>query len=181
VLQISDRTLQQYYRQNFRDRIYHFLRQINWSARAPGKKKSLGAGAGATSNNLSRTLFRPHQRDSAIKYNILLAALINHPSIFDAVEEHLAQISMPQERLDFIRQSVLDLLGENPDLDKDALCNNLIERGFEEDLIGILSDSSYIHAGFARPQANAVEALDGWLEIFQFLKSSGVKRKSVEI
>ena len=72
---------------------------------------------------------------------VLLAIVINHPEIFDGVEETLGNFSFVEGRLDQLRQELISVLLENADLDSDGLKGVLTQRGFAESLDAMFRDS----------------------------------------
>lgn len=146
IAHIPDRAVQQYYRQIFKDRLYKFF--------APARLNKKG-GAPATALKLHRPLSGGGGR-------VLLAALINHPAIFDDVEEACGMLHLSDPQLDQLRQIVLDQLLAEPDLDTEGLRAYLLAQGYEEALTTILSDSVYVHAAFARPDTPLETVLEGW-------------------
>ena len=117
--------------------------------------------------------------DSLLSYQMLLATLINHPELFEAVEDEAGRMVMVGEnmtikRLDLLRQAVLNLLGSDHGLDADTLQNHLKERGFEDELSMVLSEAVYVHAAFARKGADSEKALEGWRDTVGFLQKKAV-------
>lgn len=155
TLRIGDRTVQQYYRQTFRDMLFRaFGPKGNRTGRHKGRRGDLLTPA--------VKVRRPAFSDQSLSQQILLATAINHPTILDVVEESLGKIDMGNERLDLLRQTILNKAGSGESLDREMLCNHLIKQGFEPELRALLSVSVYVHAGFARPETEEHEALNGW-------------------
>lgn len=97
-----------------------------------------------------------------LQERIMLATLINHPEIFDTVEERLGMIEFSVTDLDNLRQQVLNTLVASEDLDSNRLRDHLSQAGFEHVLRTLLSKNVYMHAKFARPDQSTEDALDGW-------------------
>ncbi len=74
-------------------------------------------------------------------------------------------------RLDALRQALLREVLEEPTLDSGALINHLKQAGYEPELDTLLSDSVYIHAGFARPGAEYAVAIRGWRAFWEQMAS----------
>ncbi len=159
VALIPDRNVQQYYRRMFRDRLFR--------AFGPQKQgKGAAQGLGGDPAILPR---RPGGEADALACLILTATLLNHPHIFDSVEESFAQLDLSDRRLNLLRQEILAALAAESSLDSAALHSHLKQRGFEEELRVVTAPSVYIHAGFARPDASAEAVLAGWQDIVRHM------------
>ena len=171
VDKISDRTVQQYYKQNFRNKLYETFRpqknQSNWSGNA-SKGKWNGKKGGYTPVP-QVNLRRPGGANNALYARILLATLINHPSIFDVIEERLGLLRFEHAELDNVRQALLELLSTDQVLDTKAIQGHLNDLGLQTELDSIVSEAVYTHAGFARAGSDDSEVLGGWNEIAERL------------
>lgn len=174
---IADRTVQQYYRNAFREKLKAQFTPVRpaYEPRGGGKWKK----GPVTPRGL--VMKRPPRADEAVaarSHRILLAALLNHPAIFDMVEDEIGMMEIRDAGLDSLRQDVLHLLGagdpEGGGLDAEGLQNHLKERGFADLLAEVLSESVYGHAGFARPQAEQGDVLAGWREVIDFMQKKAV-------
>lgn len=161
VLRISDRGVQHYYRQAFREKVRLEFGGYNKNNGKSGYSRNFGS---KKSENIAVTkLRRPSfQKTRNIKM-ALLACLINHPQIFDSVEERIGMLDMGDDRLNLVRQSVVEnLLESNHDVTNDEVVNVLNKAGFDDCLKALLSDSIYTHAGFARLNTLIEDVLNGW-------------------
>lgn len=186
---IADRTVQEYYKRAFREKLneaFAVKRPQQSQPRRDGGGK-WGGGRGnkrggfGTPEPVGLVLKRPAPAglDSLLSYQILLATLINHPEIFDAVEDEAGRMvmngdNMANKRLDLLRQAVLNLLGSEPGLDAMTLQNHLKERGFEDELAMVLSEAVYVHAGFARVTASSEDTMGGWRDTMDTLQRKAV-------
>lgn len=104
---------------------------------------------------------------------VLLATLINHPELFDELGESLGMLPFVDPALDDVRCAVIKLLAEYTEsdsgLDATALCRHLSSAGFDTIVGTLLGESTYVHAGFARPDASALEAKRGWWPTWRHL------------
>lgn len=103
----------------------------------------------------------------ALRERILLATAINHPELFDQLEEHLGMVEFSAPELDILRQQVLNTLAVHESLDSDGLCDHLKDAGFAPLLKTLLSNSVYMHAKFARPVGDHDEALEGFFDTYE--------------
>jgi DNA primase len=110
-----------------------------------------------------------------LRERILLAALINHPNIFDEVEEHLGTVEFSAPELDKLRQQALNSLAADDGLDSEALRAHLLSEGFSTTLKALLSSSVYMHARFAREDTPIEEVLAGWIDTFERLTAKSVE------
>lgn len=165
ALRIADRSVQHFYRQIFRDRLYGSFGKGGAGRKGKGKKSAETAGI---------PVGRPVFSGESLYGRIALAALINHPDLFDSVEEELGHLDMANEGLDLLRQTVLNILGTREGIDSGALRTYLEERGFSSELEAVLSESVYTHAGFARPGADGHAVAEGWKDVFSRMRRRAV-------
>lgn len=113
---------------------------------------------------------------------ILLAALINHPGIFDQIEEKVAGLRFAGQPLSRMKEATLMALSDNPDLDTQALQTYLIEQGFAKERGDILNETLYVHAAFAAPVSDS-QAMDlqtvtaKWLEIWDAMQAKDAQKQ----
>lgn len=171
---IADRGVQHYYRQAFRNRMYETFRaQPGGGASGKGAAARRGAAGAPPVPVLPR---KPAFSGAALVEQMLLAALLNHPGLFAAVEEDLGRLQVDNPRLDALRQEAAAALHADSALDAAALKGHLIGRGFGDELALLLSEAVYTHAGFARPGAPEEKALEGWRETCRSLEGLAVWR-----
>lgn len=155
---IADRSVQQYYRQAFRERLHQAYGNVRGSNYNYQNKNNKSKNTG-----VPLPLSRPGQAAAFRRTLVLLATAVNHPQIVTDIDEELGRMEIPgHPRLDALRQFVLRAVLEEPTLDSATLINHLKQAGYEPELETLLSDSVYIHAGFARPAAEYAVAIRGW-------------------
>lgn len=101
----------------------------------------------------------------------LLAAVINHPHIFNDVEESFGSLDIPDGRLNHLRSAINSVLLDDPSLDKSVLTAHLIQAGYDREIDDICSESIYVHAGFAAPGADPVTVAGRWNALWDDLKT----------
>ncbi len=171
---ISDAT----FRSHFSD---YFSRKL-WGDRSPQQQPSRGEykpfknkrGFGKTKIegavlSDARTETSGIPSAETLRERILLATLINHPEIFDEVEERLGMVEFSALELDKLRQQVLNTLAQHESLDSQALRDHLSEDGSQALIAKLLGKNVYMHARFARPDSDVKEALEGWIDTYQQL------------
>lgn len=187
ALKIADREVQTYYRQAFRERIRaaFFTRQEprrnrEWSGggRTPANGRMPRPAFGAPAVPPSVRLQRPATRGAgSVQSLVLLAALLNHPEIFAQVEDRIGDMDMGNETFDRLLHETISALQGDSGLDTQALCRHLDAAGFSAELSRVLSETVYVHAGFARPGTDTQDALKGWLEMRDFMARQGLVRE----
>lgn len=161
---IADRSVQSHYRALLRRRVSETFFQ---------NKKKDGA------QHYSRyavKLRKPSQQRSILSLKVLLATIINHPSVYGDMEDTVGSLCFPDARLDLFRQEVISILSETPGLDTADLQAHLNNVGFEKEMGDILNESVYVHGSFARPHANIEDNRNTVLEWVEDIKER-VNRK----
>lgn len=195
---IEDRTVQGFYRTEMRRRIdeafappprARFRADRPWTPGGrpgqtperhtpglPGRRTSAPAGFSRTSPlNLIRSMIRER---------LVLASLINHLELSDEVAEALGMVPFAPGPVEEVRQAVLAWLAEPAEsdsgLDAAGLCRHLCSCGYATILETILGDTTYVHGGFARPQAPLEEVRKGWWLTWRQLHAKHVKAELKE-
>ncbi len=165
VLRIPDRDVQHHYRQNLKNQQYQTF--------SPFKKGNNGRfnGSKGRAEFTGGSMKRPSFSRRTLVEKALLAAILNHPALFDMVEEDLGRLVMNEPRLDQMRQAAMAYLAENNACTHDDISNNLTNQGFESEIRGVLAESVYTHARFARPQSSLEEVESGWQNAIKALYS----------
>ena len=177
VLRIPDRDVQHHYRQAFREKVnkaFGSQYKSNYKKNFSGKKyspfnKKPEQEAVTSMKNVRFSRGR-------LMEQALLAGLINHPSLFDMVEEDFGMVQLQEQRLDLLRQEVLIILCDEPELTSGELVSTLQQKGFQSELRGLLSESLYTHAGFVRPSAEIEDVRQGWKQAWDALTIHNQKR-----
>jgi DNA primase len=110
----------------------------------------------------------------------LLAALLNHWPLMDDFAETVGTLEFFDPYLDKLRQEILLLYGSEPDLEPDGLNNHLKGKGYAELVKSILNPVVYIHAGFARTEAEISAVRVGIGEMVDGLREEGRKAEMAE-
>lgn len=188
VRQIDDRTVQQFYLQEIRSRIDDKFGGFGgnygggnygagqgrdggsrkWGGREWGRNNKSGKWNKGANNGPSRPM-RPvaPNAGAATREQVLLATMINHPALFDEVEEDFGMLVMSDSQYEALRQDVLLYLSENPGLDAEALRSHLTDKGYARTLAVLMDEGLYFHAGWARPDKPMDEVRQGWRDVWQ--------------
>ena len=159
ALLIPDRDVQYHYHQAFRQKTYESFgrkaQKFSYTKTRFSNKPQEG-----NVQNWSPVIRRPKSfTGPEIK---LLAALINHPEIFETVEEDIGCLHIVDKGLDQLRQSVVTLLISGEGYERESVIEELKLQGYEKILSTLLSHELYALARFARPSAELEEVYEGW-------------------
>jgi DNA primase len=132
--QITDGTLRSHFLRLFNDRI--------WAGSRQGSGKKGRAGDWTPSMALEPDAGTKKAPLSAPEraQRVLLAIIINHPEIFDRVEETLGKFNFGEGRLDHLRQELISVLLRYADMESAGVKDVLRERGYAESLEVLFRD-----------------------------------------
>ena len=97
---------------------------------------------------------------STLWQRLLMAALVNHPSLIDDFGEALIDINL-ETNLDKLRAELHVVVAANPDLDVQVLHSHLNESGFADIMSRVLDRSVLDYGSFARFNAPLEAAREG--------------------
>jgi DNA primase len=181
---IADGSVQHQYLRMFKDRLFsHFrpARPAGGGGGGQGRPWTKGArgkdGRFAKPSFISPVASRPNSAGESdkIRERILLAAVLNHPQMFDHVEERLGAMTFSDARLDLLRQTALMHIAHTPDLDFSTLRAHLQTLGFAAEIAALVHPDVYLHAGFARPESSLEQATAGWDHTFALSQQPSFK------
>lgn len=112
---------------------------------------------------LKSPLKKPQMQKKIVFERVLLAAVINHPHIFEGVDETLMSMDFSQQSLKKIQQKVVGLLSSNPELPRDNILEELKKNGLSKEISDILNESVYVHASFCSPHADGSDVQAKWI------------------
>lgn len=169
VRTIADRTVQNHYARDFKDRLWQSFRESRPRSASQGVPKASSrfrsptpasrasiSGAGGEGTGTSG-----HTNPQAEREKVLLALVIAHPQMLDDVVEQLGSmtfIAAGKDDFDALRQEIL-LLAERENLDRATAESHLLECGFGDalkTLSKMKSIASYLHADAADSKARAL-------------------------
>lgn len=163
---ISDRDVQYYYDSAIRSKVSEFFYRKRSKSNKAGSG-SRGFGNRQASKNAGLSLSSPSKRMSDVSDRILIACLINHPGIFESVEEQFGLMHFSNESCEKVANVIISCLSENPDLDSEGVALQIKRRGLEKFLDHIVSPSTYMHGKFAAPSdCEAFVVTEKWLELY---------------
>ena len=103
-------------------------------------------------------------------HKILLATLINHPTLIPEISEQLMGLEIDDQQLDDLRHCILDLCQIHSHSSADELIAELRQRGFNEIVAPLLNRDMYLKAPFSQPQVESQQALKSWWEVWQVIE-----------
>lgn len=162
VTRIADRDVQHYYRQAMREKIAKFFGQASQGSFSANPNKRFTPYRKKGAPEPVAQMKRPSFSRVTLMEQILVASLLNHPMLFDKVEEEFGMLNIQTGRLNDLRQAIFGHLAENSDISRDDLINNLQNEGFQSEIKGLLSESVYTHASFIRPNMEMEDVENGW-------------------
>lgn len=157
--QIRDPDIQHFYRQDFNGRLHNLL-QNQWSKSVKGYVPMVSL----VTKKLTET------KKYTDGHKILLATLINHPTLVSQLSEQLMDLTLVDDSFNTLRQKLLDFCGEVPHIDAMGLKERLQHAGFSEALDQLLCRDMYHKARFAHPTADLALAYEGWIEIWKTMQ-----------
>lgn len=160
--QIQDPDTQHFYRQDFNERLQRLMKE------QPGKNDNfVGQKFLLKDMGTKKLSFDKKITDG---YKILLATLINHPTLMVHVTEQLMDLRLENNPLEKLRQKLLDICQEKPHIESVPLKEMLQQTEFKAILEQLLCREIYEKARFTHPTANEEQALEGWLEVWKTMQ-----------
>jgi DNA primase len=109
---------------------------------------------------------RTSPKKNHLGHKILLATLINHPTLIEDTAESLMLLGESSREYDELRQAILSIVAEAPALSAAELKDLLNQRGFASLLAELLTSQIYSFAPFVKETSTKEEALAGWKEVW---------------
>lgn len=109
---------------------------------------------------------RTSPKKNHLGHKILLATLINHPTLIEDTAESLMLLGESSGEYDELRQAILSIAAEAPALSAAELKDLLGQRGFAPLLAELLTPQVYSFAPFVKETSAKEEALAGWKEVW---------------
>ncbi len=178
---IAHKDVQDMYRAALRERIS----QVFYPPRQyGGGRYGAGSYGGYNKKAKGRSLgvpMRPQKptrgRKESLFPKVMLAGLVNHPIIFESVEEVISGVTFRSPRLEQLRQSVCSYLSEFDEIKREELIVHLENEGYAQEIRDICNESVYVHASFCSPSANEENILSKWLEYWNDYSAAGLEEE----
>ena len=163
MLSITDKAVQQGYADEFKQRInILFSNPLSSSGRYKPRDSWL-----------SSSLLRNHTRGSARtgdplhRERVLVATLIGHPELIGQVREEFIKTHIRSQKLQSLKQSLLEVWDQNPNVDYNAARAELSQKG-HGDILALLFDrtgwNQTITEPSVQPESDRETALIAWRE-----------------
>lgn len=171
VARIAHRDVQAHYKSQLRQKISDtfFARRKYNNAQFSGSKRS-----SRHSSHVPVRPAAPRRHGGNVSVRVLVAAIINHPHIFDSVEESFGAIVIREREVECIRQSLIAFLSENDHVDRQKVREHLENEGFSKEIGDICKESVYVHASFCSPSTEEKDVQSKWLEYWNDINSVGL-------
>jgi DNA primase len=172
---IIDETVRNHYRQWFRDRLNQAfenrpkLPSRGAFSRPGGYGKPISPFSTADPGRADIGPMRGPQlaHPGAKRERLLIAIILNHPSLLRRHEEAFAHLDLASPELDRLRTAILDEATRNPDLDSGDLARHLTAIGFADILSRVAGRKATDLHWFARSDAAPEDAEKGWNQAIQ--------------
>lgn len=178
IAQIQDPDIQRHYKQLVRNKISDTFFKRNYNNSGAGTRSSQNASRAKSARPHVMKLRKPQRGNNDLKHSILIAALLNHPQIYNSIEEAFGEMRLQSPMLNNMRQSIILAFDVNPSLDLGGLHAHLTQQGLGKEIRDICCESVYVHAAFCKPSTtdeyNYGETAQTWLEFFENMKASTI-------
>jgi DNA primase len=160
---IADRSVREHYDKFLRERVFQYFgnaaagRDRAWrpARRVPRGRPASVPAPYEPAPQAPSTLRRRQEE-------VLLAVLLNHPGLLEAVAEELAELEFESHDLDRLSRELLHLHAARSDLDAGALQLHLSQGEFAAIVNSLLAPQVLNHASFARREADPEVVRAGW-------------------
>jgi DNA primase len=156
AVRIADPTVRSHFLNAFRDRLWRELR----GARGVTGRKSRTRPTLGGINVAAASGARVNQTHEAQKK--LVAIIVNHPWILPRVEEQLGTVACEDPGLDELRQELLALLADDPEMEGPEVVATLRQRGFARQVDALLSDPTIVFLRSIAPDAPEADVQAVW-------------------
>lgn len=159
---IADRTVQRYYRQAFRDKLWEAFR-FNANSKGGKNPKQIATA-------LLKKPVKASKADEIVRR--MIATFATHPQLLLSYQERLYDLQTGRdEHLDLLNELLqFNELNQQNELDFTAVKDHLIEAGFEGTLDALHGEHIYIHAPYARASCEDHVAREAINELFEQLE-----------
>ena len=103
--------------------------------------------------------------DMCRREEALVYAVLNHPGLLERHGEQFSALDFATLELDKLRNEIIGIAAHHPDLDRQALRNHLLEKGFSQVLVRLEQRELLGRLDFARTTAAPEEAERGWMQV----------------
>jgi DNA primase len=113
-------------------------------------------------------IVKPQPLPSDLQERMVLGLLINHPTLYDEMEEALHTLPFSAGEREGLRQAICDYMAEAEDRSSAAMLRDHLElNGLGTALANLFGSDLTMHAGFIKPDRPLAMARAGWNDIWQ--------------
>jgi DNA primase len=173
IKEITDLDVRHFYREELNNRLQTIMEPKGKDQSRPYQRHDQRRSFSKTSPNMTPLqspfpgVSRVSPNKNHLGHKILLATLLNHPTLIEDTAESLMLLNDEAGKYDQLRQAMLSLVAENPPLLAIELQDMLRQKGFAALLTEMLTPQIYAVAPFAKDTSTREEALTGWKEVWQ--------------
>lgn len=132
-----------------------------------GRPRQVGADDPFRPDGLKAPQIKSEKSRQVERAKVLLALMIHYPELFDEFGEAFGIIPLSHPDYAALRQSVMDLLSEQNNLDYQAVKQHLTLSGYGPLLESLFDSASFPHARLARPDQPVEDARQAWRDVFE--------------
>jgi DNA primase len=177
---IGDGSVQEMYRQEFRQRMWRLLRPAAAPWRRPERGRGFqpGGGRGASRQASAQPLpSGPLPTPSPLRsLELLIATAIRFPRVLEADIELFARLEIPDRELVRLRRAMLEAYDSQPRLDREGVLLHLIGAGFEGIVARLLGSSIFKGLAFVRAD-DGQAAAENWQKMLLELHKRGAQEE----
>jgi DNA primase len=163
--EIADPDVRYFYREELNNRFQALAAPPPRAHGTFGKGRDFSKSQSSSAPVVTTTRTSPNKNYLGTK--ILLATLINHPTLIEDVAESLIGLGDVAKEYDDLCQAIVSFVSENPSLHEAGLEDALRKGGFGSLLTDLLAPQVYLHAPFAQKSVAKEVALEGWKDVWQ--------------
>lgn len=175
--QISNNTVQEFFIHELNQKIKEVFLSNKSTQAAYTKRLNTDSKWQKNKQNIAQMPHRsPVKQVTAVKgmnnlrERILIAAMINHPALFEDFGEELGMVDIQQAEHNQLRRDLTEFLSraeaEEIYLDDQAVKQHLNQLGHGKILDAIFDKSLYLHAGFVKPDQPPETVRQGWQDTY---------------
>ncbi len=173
VSRVADRDVQSLYRQQLNTR----FSETFYSRQENSYRKPLTKGQKFKPRTSPVQVRRPMHHLRSIYPCALIAGVINHPEIYDSVEEEFLAFDTGNGRYDALRNEVVTILSGDSNVGTENIVEILANCGFAQEINDILNESVYVHASFCSPRGDKGAVLSKWLQFWEGAKELALREE----
>lgn len=185
VFAIADKTVQSHYNRIIQDKVsaQFFARKTSQNYGGYNAQHNKHAAAAKMIKLRSPTPAGAAKQKQAVR--ILMAAILNHPVVFDEIEEEFSAITCADQALQSLKNESYLFLSQQDerfvtaslDEKREQLLSHLRDHGLAKEIDDILCMAVYTHAGFCAPHTPSETVAAQWLAFWRASKETVLRQE----